>query len=139
MLLEARSGLHPTTWLGMGGLVTLDGLDVRTRTLEAKQVTGYCPDVGGLVPRATPWEHLQLTARLRRLEIALQLEDVLREGVGAVEVAAQRTRRGLIGSRGAAQTQIYSIGIERSERSKLFGNHQRRMVGKHYTTGPNTN
>ena len=28
---------------------------------------GYCPDVGGLVPRATPWEHLQLSARLRRL------------------------------------------------------------------------
>jgi len=24
MLLEARSGLHPTTWLGMGGLATLD-------------------------------------------------------------------------------------------------------------------
>ena len=23
MLLEARSGLHPTTWLGMGGLATL--------------------------------------------------------------------------------------------------------------------
>jgi serine/threonine protein phosphatase 1 len=24
MLLEARSGLHPTTWLGMGGVATLD-------------------------------------------------------------------------------------------------------------------
>jgi serine/threonine protein phosphatase 1 len=24
MLLEARSGLHPTTWLGMGGIATLD-------------------------------------------------------------------------------------------------------------------
>src|SRR4051795_3696743 len=24
MLLEARTGLHPTTWLGMGGLATLD-------------------------------------------------------------------------------------------------------------------
>ncbi|MEJ7638103.1 MAG: metallophosphoesterase [Singulisphaera sp.] len=24
MILEARSGLHPTTWLGMGGLATLD-------------------------------------------------------------------------------------------------------------------
>ncbi len=37
------------------------------RPLEVKRVTGYCPDVGGLVPRATPWEHLQLAARLRRL------------------------------------------------------------------------
>src|ERR1700730_1286910 len=24
MLFEARSGVHPTTWLGMGGLATLD-------------------------------------------------------------------------------------------------------------------
>ena len=31
-------------------------------------MVGYCPDVGGLVPRATPWEHLQLAARLRRLD-----------------------------------------------------------------------
>ena len=28
-------------------------------------LVGYCPDVGGLVPRATPWEHLHLAARLR--------------------------------------------------------------------------
>jgi ABC-2 type transport system ATP-binding protein len=49
------------------GRVLIDGLDVRTDTLAVKRVTGYCPDVGGLVPRATPWEHLQLSARLRRL------------------------------------------------------------------------
>jgi ABC-2 type transport system ATP-binding protein len=36
--------------------------------VAVKRLTGYCPDVGGLVPRATPWEHLQLAARLRRLE-----------------------------------------------------------------------
>ncbi|MGN6129691.1 MAG: ABC transporter ATP-binding protein [Nocardioidaceae bacterium] len=49
------------------GVVRVSGLDVRTQTLAAKYATGYCPDVGGLVPRATPWEHLQLSARLRRL------------------------------------------------------------------------
>jgi ABC-2 type transport system ATP-binding protein len=49
------------------GRVLVDGVDVRMRTLDAKRVTGYCPDVGGLVPRATPWEHLQLSARLRRM------------------------------------------------------------------------
>jgi len=49
------------------GEVHVAGVDVRRRPLEAKRVTGYCPDVGGLVPRATPWEHLQLAARLRRL------------------------------------------------------------------------
>ncbi|MFT4009464.1 MAG: ABC transporter ATP-binding protein [Nocardioidaceae bacterium] len=51
-----------------GGVVTIAGRDVRTETIEAKRVTGYCPDVGGTVPRATPWEHLQLAAKLRRLE-----------------------------------------------------------------------
>ncbi len=49
------------------GLVTVCGHDLRTETLTVKRLVGYCPDVGGLVPRATPWEHLQLAARLRRL------------------------------------------------------------------------
>jgi ABC-2 type transport system ATP-binding protein len=44
------------------------GFDVRADPLAVKRLIGYCPDVGGLVPRATPWEHLQLSARLRRLE-----------------------------------------------------------------------
>ncbi|HEX6877532.1 MAG TPA: ABC transporter ATP-binding protein, partial [Nocardioidaceae bacterium] len=47
--------------------VSVAGHDIRTENLAAKQATGYCPDVGGLVPRATPWEHLQLAARLRRM------------------------------------------------------------------------
>ena len=50
------------------GTVRVDGLDVAEDLLAIKRVTGYCPDVGGLVPRATPWEHLQLAARLRRIE-----------------------------------------------------------------------
>ena len=49
------------------GVVRVAGYDVRRAPLDAKRATGYCPDVGGLVPRATPWEHLQLSARLRRL------------------------------------------------------------------------
>jgi ABC-2 type transport system ATP-binding protein len=49
------------------GLVLVDGVDVRADPLRAKRLVGYCPDVGGLVPRATPWEHLQLAARLRRM------------------------------------------------------------------------
>lgn len=51
-----------------GGEVLVDGVDVRTDPLTVKRATGYCPDVGGLVPRATPWEHLQLAARLRRMQ-----------------------------------------------------------------------
>jgi ABC-2 type transport system ATP-binding protein len=54
--------IPPTT-----GEVRVAGFDIRRETLDAKRATGYCPDVGGLVPRATPWEHLQLAARLRRL------------------------------------------------------------------------
>jgi ABC-2 type transport system ATP-binding protein len=49
------------------GQVVVAGRDVAAETLAVKRLTGYCPDVGGLVPRATPWEHLQLAARLRRL------------------------------------------------------------------------
>lgn len=49
------------------GVVHVTGLDIREHPLVIKQRTGYCPDVGGLVPRATPWEHLQLSARLRRM------------------------------------------------------------------------
>ena len=49
------------------GRVTVAGLDVTADPLGVKHLVGYCPDVGGLVPRATPWEHLELSARLRGL------------------------------------------------------------------------
>lgn len=61
--MRVLAGVIPPT----GGLVTVAGHDLRTEALAAKRRTGYCPDVGGLVPRATPWEHLQLAARLRRM------------------------------------------------------------------------
>lgn len=61
--MRVLAGVVPPT----EGLVVVAGHDVRTDTLEVKRAVGYCPDVGGLVPRATPWEHLQLSARLRRL------------------------------------------------------------------------
>src|SRR3954452_15096906 len=61
--MRVLAGVVPPT----AGTVTVAGLDIRTDALAVKQLTGYCPDVGGLVPRATPWEHLQLAARLRRV------------------------------------------------------------------------
>ncbi len=61
--MRVLAGVIPPT----GGRVTVAGHDLTTQPLAVKRVTGYCPDVGGLVPRATPWEHLQLAARLRRL------------------------------------------------------------------------
>ena len=62
--MRVLAGVVPAT----AGTVRVGGFDLRSETLRAKQVVGYCPDVGGLVPRATPWEHLQLAARLRRMD-----------------------------------------------------------------------
>ncbi len=62
--MRVLAGVVPPT----AGSIFVTGLDLRAHPLEIKQRTGYCPDVGGLVPRATPWEHLQLSARLRRMD-----------------------------------------------------------------------
>ncbi|WP_426245485.1 ABC transporter ATP-binding protein [Nocardioides sp. LHG3406-4] len=61
--MRVLAGVVPPT----AGRAVVLGHDVRTETLRVKRAVGYCPDVGGLVPRATPWEHLQLSARLRRM------------------------------------------------------------------------
>jgi ABC-2 type transport system ATP-binding protein len=61
--MRVLAGVVPPT----AGTVTVAGFDAAHQPLALKQVVGYCPDVGGLVPRATPWEHLQLAASLRRL------------------------------------------------------------------------
>jgi ABC-2 type transport system ATP-binding protein len=62
--MRVLAGVIPPT----DGEVWVLGRDLRRETIAVKRLTGYCPDVGGLVPRATPWEHLQLAARLRRLK-----------------------------------------------------------------------
>ncbi len=61
--MRVLAGVIPPT----EGRVLVAGVDVCRDPLGVKRLVGYCPDVGGLVPRATPWEHLQLAARLRRL------------------------------------------------------------------------
>lgn len=75
LALVGRNGAGKSTTLRVlagvlaptSGEVRVAGVDVRRDPLAAKHRTGYCPDVGGLIPRATPWEHLQLAARLRGL------------------------------------------------------------------------
>jgi ABC-2 type transport system ATP-binding protein len=62
--MRVLAGVVPPT----DGVVRVAGMDIRAETMAVKRITGYCPDVGGLVPRATPWEHLQLSARLRRID-----------------------------------------------------------------------
>jgi ABC-2 type transport system ATP-binding protein len=61
--MRVLAGVVPPT----AGSVLVHGVDVAVDPVVVKRLVGYCPDVGGLVPRATPWEHLQLAARLRRL------------------------------------------------------------------------
>jgi ABC-2 type transport system ATP-binding protein len=61
--MRAMAGVLPPT----SGTLLIDGIDARTDPAAAKEHLGYCPDVGGLIPRATPWEHLQLSATLRGL------------------------------------------------------------------------
>jgi len=45
----------------------VSGVAVAADPTAARAKVGYCPDVGGLIPRATPWEHLSLAATLRGL------------------------------------------------------------------------
>jgi ABC-2 type transport system ATP-binding protein len=61
--LRVLAGVLPPSF----GDVRIMGLDVREDRQRVKERVGYCPDVGGLIPRATPWEHLALSARMRRL------------------------------------------------------------------------
>jgi ABC-2 type transport system ATP-binding protein len=59
--LRVLGGVLPPT----RGVVFVAGVDAVREPRRARDVVGYCPDVGGLIPRATPWEHLQLAASLR--------------------------------------------------------------------------
>jgi ABC-2 type transport system ATP-binding protein len=59
--LRVLAGVVPPTT----GTVRVTGIDVAHDPSGVRHATGYCPDVGGTIPRATPWEHFQLAARLR--------------------------------------------------------------------------
>jgi ABC-2 type transport system ATP-binding protein len=59
--MRVLAGLVPPS----GGSVRVGGVDARKDPSAAKWFVGYCPDTGGLIPRATPWEHLQLAAATR--------------------------------------------------------------------------
>jgi ABC-2 type transport system ATP-binding protein len=64
--LRVLAGVLPPT----SGSVVIAGRDAVRDPSSAKSRVGYCPDVGGLIPRATAWEHLQLAATLRSLDIS---------------------------------------------------------------------
>lgn len=60
--MRVLGGVVPPT----GGSARVAGHDVAQEPMAVKRAVGFCPDQGGVIPRATPWEHLQLAARLRR-------------------------------------------------------------------------
>lgn len=66
--MRVLAGVVPAT----AGAVRVAGVDVVDDPVEAKRRLGYCPDVGGLIPRATAWEHLQLSATLRGMSSGWQ-------------------------------------------------------------------
>jgi ABC-2 type transport system ATP-binding protein len=59
--MRVLAGLVPAS----EGSVHVGGVDARRDPAGARWKVGYCPDTGGLIPRATPWEHLQLAASIR--------------------------------------------------------------------------
>jgi ABC-2 type transport system ATP-binding protein len=62
--MRVLAGVLPPT----AGSVVVAGVDAAEDAAAVRAVVGYCPDVGGLIPRATAWEHLQLAARLRGMD-----------------------------------------------------------------------
>jgi ABC-2 type transport system ATP-binding protein len=62
--LRALAGVQPPSC----GSVRIAGVDAVADPSAAKARIGYCPDVGGLIPRATPWEHLRLAAAMRGMD-----------------------------------------------------------------------
>ncbi|MCU1589428.1 MAG: transporter ATP-binding protein [Frankiales bacterium] len=62
--MRVLAGVLPPT----SGTVVIAGVDAAHDAAAVRAAVGYCPDVGGLIPRATPWEHLQLAARLRGMD-----------------------------------------------------------------------
>jgi ABC-2 type transport system ATP-binding protein len=84
--LKVLAGVLPAS----GGRVRVGGVDVTGDPSAARAIVGYCPDVGGLIPRATPWEHLQLAARLRRLAPGWQ--DRARDLLERFDLAADADR-----------------------------------------------
>ncbi len=74
-MLRVLAGVLPPS----AGVARVAGFDIARQADDAKYRIGYCPDVGGLIPRATPWEHLQLAAKLRGMPEGWQrrAEDLL--------------------------------------------------------------
>src|SRR5690606_1556286 len=91
------------------------------RELGAEQARPEDPDRHVRAGAGNGLHHL---SRLRRPEVRLQLEDVLRERVRRYRRAPKREQRALIGAGRAAETEVDAARIERLERAELLGNQE---------------
>lgn len=73
------------------GTATVGGYDVREAAHGARRSVGYCPESGGLLPGATPWEHLRASARLHELPRLEARGRALLERFGLAAVAHRVT------------------------------------------------
>jgi hypothetical protein len=81
--------------------------------------------------RAGAWNRDDGLAWLRVGEKALELEDVLREGVGGGRVAAERADRQQVCSGRPAEAEVDPARVECGQRPELLGDHDRRVVREH--------
>lgn len=72
--------LRPTA-----GTITFDGERAGPGSVKVKRLTGYIPDIGGVFPRLSGWEHMQLAARLFGLDGWEPRADALLEVLGIAE------------------------------------------------------
>ncbi|MNN41607.1 hypothetical protein D3C81_1557360 [compost metagenome] len=83
-----------------------------------------------------PWHGDHFLIISARAEVARQLFDIIGEVVSAAgALAAQGAGGHLVGARCAAQAQVDAAWVEAGQGAELLGDHQRRVVGQHHTTG----
>ncbi|MHB8341332.1 MAG: ABC transporter ATP-binding protein [Mycobacteriales bacterium] len=91
------------------GTVLVLGSDLATDPLMARRGIGYVPDVGGLFPRLTGWEHLELAARVHGLEP--QWPAAARQLVDVLGITAAAGRRAATYSHGMARKLSLAIAL----------------------------
>ncbi|HVF21180.1 MAG TPA: ABC transporter ATP-binding protein, partial [Mycobacteriales bacterium] len=98
------------------GRVELAGIDLSVDPLGARRLLGYVPDVGGLFPRLTGWEHLELSARLH--------------GLGTDWIARSHSLLDELGLADAAgrRTSTYSHGMSRKLSLAIASLHRPRLL-----------
>jgi ABC-2 type transport system ATP-binding protein len=72
------------------GTAHFNGLELGVNQVAAKAITGFIPDVGGLFPRLSGREHLELTARLFQLRDWERRADELLDVLDLARAADER-------------------------------------------------